>query len=174
MRHVVIREKLFADDAALVTHTMQRLMYRLSHTCKEYGLTISIKKTKVMDQGIVSPPSINIDNVTLDAVDRFTYLSSTIDSNLSLDADINIRIAEAAAVMPKLNRRVWQNNNLTQMTKLRVYEACVLSTLLYSSDAYTRQEKKLNSFHLLRRILDITWQDKRYWSVLPASALYRC
>ena len=27
-----------------------------------------------MGQGIVAPPSINIDNVTLDAVDSFTYL----------------------------------------------------------------------------------------------------
>ena len=116
VRHVVIREMLFADDAALVTHTMedlQQLMDRLSHDCKEFGLTISIKKTKVMGQGIVSPPSINIDNVTLDAVDRFTYLGSAIDSNLSLDAEINIRVAKAAAVMSKLNRRVWQNNNLT-------------------------------------------------------------
>ena len=161
MRYVVIREKLFADDAALVTHTMQRLMYRLAHACKDFGLTISIKKTKVTGQGIVSPPSINIDNATLDAVDRFTYLSSTTDSNLSLDAEINICIAKAAGIMSKLNRRVWQNNNLTQMTKLRVYQACVLSTLLYSSEAWTtctRQEKKLNSFHLrcLRRILDIT------------------
>ena len=131
----------------------------------EFGLTISIKKTKVMGQGIVSPPSINIDNVTLDAVDRLTYLGSTIDSNLSLDAEINIRIAKAAAVMPKLNRRVWQNNNLTQMMKLHVYQACVLSTLLYSSEAwttYTRQEKTVNSFHIrcLRRILDNSWQDK--------------
>ena len=118
-----------------------------------------------MGQGIVSPASINIDNVTLDAVDSFTYLGSTIESNLSLDAEINTRIAKAAAVMSKLNRRVWQNNNLTQMTKLCVYQACVLSTLLYSSEAwttYTRQEKKLNSFHLrcLRCILDISWQDK--------------
>ena len=116
-----------------------------------------------MGQGIVSPPSINIDNVTLDAVDRFTYLGSTIDSNISLDVEINIGVANAAAVMSKLNRRVWQNNSLTQMTKLHVYQACVLSTL--SSEAwttYTRQEKKLNSFHLrcLRRILDISWQDK--------------
>ena len=81
-----------------------------------------------MGQGIVSPPSINIDNVTLDAVDSFTYLGSTIESNLSLDAEINTRIAKAAAVISKLNRRVWQNNNLTQMTKLCVYQACVLST----------------------------------------------
>ena len=42
-RHVVIREMLFADDAALVTHTMedlQQLIDRLSHACKEFGLTI--------------------------------------------------------------------------------------------------------------------------------------
>ena len=58
-----------------------------------------------MGQGIVLPSSINIDNVTLDAVDRFTYLGSTIDSNQSLDAEINIRIAKADAVMSKLNRR---------------------------------------------------------------------
>ena len=48
-----------------------------------------------MGQGIVSPPSINIDIVTLDAVDSFTYLGSTIDSNLSLDGEINTRIAKA-------------------------------------------------------------------------------
>ena len=100
---------------------LQQLIDRLSHACKEIGLTISIKKTKVMGQGIFSPPSINIDNVTLDAVDSFTYLGSTIDSNLSLDAEINTRIAKTAAFMSKLNRRVWQNNNLTQMTKLCVY-----------------------------------------------------
>ena len=74
-------------------------------------------------------------------------------------------MTQAATVMSKLNRRVWQNNNLTQMTKLCVYQACVLSTLLHSSEAwttYTRQEKKLKSFHLRcqRRILDIFWQNK--------------
>ena len=116
-----------ADDAALVTHTMeylQQLIDTLSHACKEFGLTISIKKTNVMGQGIVSPPSINIHNVTLDAVDSLTYLGSTIDSNISLDAEINTRIAKAAAVMSKLNRRVWQNNNLTQMTKLCLPGMC--------------------------------------------------
>ena len=48
---------------------------------------------------------------------------------------------------------------------MRVYRACVLSTLLYSSETWTTyaaQEKRLNSFHLrcLRRILSIRWQDK--------------
>ena len=37
------------------------------------------------------PPSINIDNVTLEVADSFRYLGSTITSNISLDAEINIQ-----------------------------------------------------------------------------------
>ena len=67
--------------------------------------------------------------------------------------------------MARLNQRVWNNSSLTVKTKLLVYQACVLSTLLYSSEAWTTyaiHEKRLNSFHLkcLRRILHIKWQDK--------------
>ena len=48
---------------------------------------------------------------------------------------------------------------------MAVYNACVVSTLLYGSETWTtyaRQERRLNSFHLrsLRRILGISWQDK--------------
>ena len=87
----------------------------------------------------------NIDNVTLEVVDSFTYLGSTITNNVSLDAEINILIAKAAAIMSKLNRRVWSNDNLTKNTKLHVYQACVHSTLLYSSESWTmyaREETK--------------------------------
>ena len=50
-------------------------------------------------------------------------------------------------------------------TKMQVYKACVLSTLLYSSESWTSyaaQERRLNTFHLhcLRRILGIKWQDR--------------
>ena len=44
-----------------------------------------------MGQDDTAPPSINIDNVSLDVVDQFIYLGSTITSNLSLDAEINMR-----------------------------------------------------------------------------------
>ena len=150
---------LFTDDSALATHTaltthtkedLQQLMDRLFHA---------------MGQDIGMLPSVNIDNVTFEVVDSFTYLGSTVTSNLSLDAEINTRIAHAATIMSKLNRRVWSNNSPTENTKLHVYHACVLGTLFYSSETrttYARQEKKLNSFHLrcLRRILGISWQDR--------------
>ena len=67
--------------------------------------------------------------------------------------------------MSRLSTRVWENTNLTTNTKIAVYNACVLSTLLYGSEtwtAYARRERRLNSFHLrcLRRILGISWQDR--------------
>ena len=54
---------------------------------------------------------------------------------------------------------------MTMNTRLKVYQACVTSILLYGSETWTpyaRQEAKLNSFHLrcLRQILGITWQDR--------------
>ena len=62
---------------------LQQLMDILSHACKGFALTISIMKSKVMGQGIVSPPSINIDSVTLDAVDIFTYSLSRLNNRQS-------------------------------------------------------------------------------------------
>ena len=117
-----------------------------------------------MSQGTESPPSIHIGDYDLNLVSHFQYLGSTISSNLSLEPEISARIAKAAGTMSKLQKRVWVNNNLTNNTKMQVYRACVLSTLLYSSEAwttYSTQENRLNSFHLrcLRRILGIHLQD---------------
>lgn len=50
---------------------------------------------------------------------------------------------------------------LTISTKMKVYQANVLSTLLYGSETctmYIWQERRLNSF--LLRILGITWQNR--------------
>lgn len=168
VRPFTIRDMLFADDAALATHTeehLQILLNRFSQACQDFNLTISLNKTKTMGQGTTSPPSITISNYTLEAVSSFTYLGSTITSNLSLDAEVSSRIGKAASTFGKLTSRVWENSKLTIHTKVRVYRACVVSTLLYGSEAWTpyaHHERRLNSFHLrcLRRILGVTWQDR--------------
>jgi len=61
--------------------------------------------------------------------------------------------------------RVWKNRHLSILTKVRVYEACVLSILLYGSETwatYRCQESKLSAFHTrsLRYILGKSWKDK--------------
>ena len=84
---------LIPDEVALATHTdedLRKVMDIFSHACREFELIISIKKTNVMGQDVIAPPSVNVDNVTLDVVDQFIYLGSTITSNLTLDAEIHM------------------------------------------------------------------------------------
>ena len=93
------------------------------------------------------------------------YLGSTISDTLSLDAELRKRIGKAATTMTRLTKKAWNNSKLTEHTKIQIYRACVVSTLLYGSESWTLragQERKLNAFHMrsLRRILNINWQDK--------------
>ena len=168
VRKVLIRDMLFADNAAVVTHTqkeLQSLIDCFSQACKDFGLTISLKKTIVLGQNTEAPPVITIDDYELDAVSQFTYLGSTITDNLSLEAEIDKRIGKAASTLARLPARVWSSPKLSVKTKMAVYISCVISTLLYGSETWTiyaGQERRLNSFHLrsIRRILVISWQDK--------------
>ena len=77
---------LFADDAAVTTHTqqeLQALIDRFSQACKGFRLTISLKKTYVLGQ----------DTTELQAI---TYLGSAITNSLSLDTEMDKRIGKAA------------------------------------------------------------------------------
>ena len=61
---------------------MQHELDRFSSACDNFGLTISTSKTEVMHQTAqVKPyhePCITVKGLKLQAVDRFTYLGSTL------------------------------------------------------------------------------------------------
>ena len=115
---------LFADDAALAAHSedaLNQLITCFSDACLEFNLTISLKKTEVMGQDVSAVPEIKIGDHTLGVTDAFTYLGSTITSNLLLEAEITTRIAKAASCMARLSKRVWENKRLTTRIKAQVY-----------------------------------------------------
>lgn len=61
VRKIMIREILFADDAALVSHSqagLQRLVSCLADACREFGLTISLKKRSWVRTSVMPPTSI--------------------------------------------------------------------------------------------------------------------
>ena len=81
---------LFADDVAIAAHSpsqLQSLMDRFANACTDFGLIISLKKTKVLAQAI-SSPKITIKNYELEVVEYFIYLGSTITSKLSLEKGV--------------------------------------------------------------------------------------
>lgn len=78
---VLVRELLFADDAALFSHSasgLQRLLNKFSAACSEFAMVISTKKTVVMRQDDPSPIMVN--GQKLESVENSAYLDSTINS----------------------------------------------------------------------------------------------
>ena len=104
VKTVLVRDILFDDDAALETHSeiaMQRLINKFASAYENFDLTISPKKTNVSAQDVSQAPEIKIGNHTLDVVDEFTYLGSTISIDVSLDSEISRRIGKATGIMSK-------------------------------------------------------------------------
>ena len=167
-RRFLVRELLFADDAALVSHSahgLQRLLTRFAEACDEFALVISTRKTVVMHQNGGIPVDISLSGNTITEVDSFCYLGAVAARDTSLEKEVQTRIGKAATTFSRLRSRAWANGFLTDRTKGRIYRSCVLSVLLYGSEtwpSYMRQERKLNAFHMrcLRQIIGVTWRDK--------------
>jgi len=170
--HSLVRDFLFADDCALAAHSeadLQDLANHLSSAAKSFGLTISLKKTEVLCQPapntMLLEPSIFIDGAKLNNVDSFTYLGSTVTSSCSMDKEVSTRIAKASASFGRLWSRLWSVSGIKVETKLSVYRAVVITTLLYGCETWTlyrRQVKSLDQFHIrcLRKIMRISWEDR--------------
>ena len=72
--------------------------------------------------------------------------SLIIDSG-RLDVDAEKRIANASKAFGALRQAVFDNSNLSIVTKRQVYRACVLSMLLYSSKYWVLLKRHLNKLN---------------------------
>lgn len=88
-----------------------------------------------MVQGVEHPPEIAVSNNKLEVVNEFAYLGSTVSDDLSLDTEINRPNQRPASTFASLIKRVWENSKLTIHTKVALYRACILNTLLCGSES---------------------------------------
>ena len=110
-------------------------------------------------------PAITVKSQKLQVVDNFTCLGSTLSRVVHIDDEVNARIAKSSAVFGRLRGSVWDRSGIKLDTKLKVYKAVVLLTLLYACETWTvyqRHAKRLNNFHTscLRKFLKIKRQDR--------------
>ena len=109
----LITELLFADDCAPLAHTeeaSQHIVNRFSDAAKNFGLTISLKKTEVLYQPAphvaYSPPHISIDGTNLTTVEQFMYLRSVISSDATVSKDLDNCLSKAGSFFGRLSKRV--------------------------------------------------------------------
>ena len=153
----------FADDLALVSHTLhiQEKTSCVNRFAQQIGLNISLKKTKVMTLNTQNPPPIQINGINIPTTEEFSYLGSIVRYDGGTGNDIKSRLNKARNTFRMMNN-VWKSTKYSINTKLKLYQSCVLSTLLYSSECWRMTEKdlsKISAFHtrILRIIIRIFW-----------------
>ena len=92
---------------------------------------------------------ITVEGGMVEHVEHFQYLGSLISENGQIDAEIDRRIAGASRAFGALNRAVFRDRNLSVNTKRLVYQACVMSVLLYDSECWTPLKRHLEEAQLL-------------------------
>ena len=155
----------FADDLALIDTSITNLQLTtnaLENIASSLGLKISTTKTKLMSIG-EDAGSLKCNDEDLEIVDKFTYLGSCIDKFGLAESDVNIRIGKAGVVFKKLSK-FWSSRALSTNTKVRLFNAVILPTALYSCENWRSTkgiEKRLDVFQqrCLRRILGISYRD---------------
>ena len=142
----------FADDLALLSHThqhMQEKTCRLSKFGHQVGLQISKRKTEVMTLNVNAPAPVFLDDYVLPSTETFTYLCSVVRQDGCTNEDIHSRLSKARNAFRSLNA-VWRSLQYSIKPRLKLYQSCILSTLLYGSECWWMTEhvlSNLSSFH---------------------------
>ena len=131
----MLDEFIFADDMAKGGPTkmkMQKGVDQVSNSCDSYDLAISIKKTEAVYQPAPGKPYK--EPFTVQVVDKFTYLGSTLSRVVHIDDEVSVRIAKASAAFGRLCGSIWDRSEIRLDTKLKVHRFVVLPKLLYACE----------------------------------------
>ena len=120
---------------------MQRMVVLFAEACANFSLTITIKKTEVQFQSAPAEPYvesvITINGQKLNVTEKFPYLGSVMSDSATIDDEINLRVSRASSSFGRMREKVWKRRGLSFETKLQVYRAVVLSSLLYGSESWS-------------------------------------
>ena len=106
---------------------------------------------------------VTVGGVNLECVKEFVYLGSLITADNNCRKEIRRRIGIANGAFGSLHK-LWKSKNVSMLVKLRVLDACVMSTLLYACESWTLLKadvQRLNAFEMkcYRRMLGIKWTE---------------
>ena len=186
---VSIQDLEYTDDMTLVSDSMdvlEEVLRTLHTTCSGMRLSICCKTSKILavcpnNSSSMQPRAVQLcsDEVPVAVVEDFEYLGCTISHDCSLDQEISKRISKASQTFRSLYRVLWCQKRLKTKTKLRLFQAIVLSTLLYGSETWAplaKHTKRLQAFIMdcLRVVLGVTrWDKMRNTQLLSLGGLDR-
>jgi hypothetical protein len=148
---------LYADDTSLVATSYDDLcdmIKVLDDTMCEWGLTISIIKTKIVvfgDDETDTRDPMMLRGEEVNVVNEFKYLGSVFTSDGSDVSDVKARIAKAWASFHGLKRSVWRQRGFSLDTKIRVYKTFVLPIFLYGCESWVLTDTEEEMLEVAQR-----------------------
>lgn len=160
----------YADDTAILAESiedLQRMLDKVNEQSTQMGLTINIKKTKLLvtSKLDVGPINLQLNGVNISQVDHFKYLGSWINKDLDPDEEIKYRIQLARNSFLKC-RTILSNKHLKLSTRVKFLKCYVWSVLMYGCETWilkTATMNRIEAFELwcYRRILKIPWTQRK-------------
>ena len=136
--------------ALMLTDTMRCIdVMSVTYLCA--GHIINTTKTEILSTSSPDAPTFSISGNQLKNSENFTYQGSNISFSGDLKNQIQRRINLASSAFGRLSKRVFGNQDLTIHTKIAVYNADIISTILYGCETwvpYRHHIRLLESFHI--------------------------
>ena len=128
----------YADDIAILANTpnqAETLLHSLERAAAGIGFHVYAHKTEYMCYNQTGDIS-TLDGTSLELVDKFTYLRSSVSST---EKDIDTRLTKAWTAIDKLSI-IWISD-LTDKMKCNFFQVAVVSILLYRCTTWTLTER---------------------------------
>jgi hypothetical protein len=157
----LVSELVYADDTMLMdvdANALQSFMDCIAKVGREYGLQLNFSKVEAMPvrtEASLRQP----DGIAVKTKAQIQYLGCTLSNDGRHTSDLGRRLGLAMADFESL-RRVWSHSSLRIKRKLQIFQACVVTRLLYGMTASwpnKAERRRLDGFQArcLRRILKI-------------------
>jgi hypothetical protein len=140
---------LFSDNAESLTLATQEVHTKM----KQWAMQVGVKKSKILvvsKSMDVPQPTIVLDGEQMEVVDKFPYLGSMFTHDNNLDTEISYRISRAAMAFASLRSTLWGDRRISLHTKVRIFNAVVMSTLLYGSESWAALDSHVHRLEVFQ------------------------
>ena len=129
---VVIPDLVYADDTVLLGSSAVEVQKYLDHITavgRSYGLELNFLKT-ILLRVRGEYDIYGADGKPLQVKSQAVFLGGLLSTDGSVGAELSRRIGEGRDCFHTL-ARVWRHANISKTRKMQIFEACIVSKILY-------------------------------------------
>ena len=135
------------DDTVIMATSRENITKKINlliQFCKKYGMVVNESKTKLMviNGTMHDKHSIITNSLIIKHCDTYIYLGSPFTSDGSMSSAVKAHVQEKMSHFHKFIAFLDKNFDLPFVIKKRVFDACLLSAMLYGCESWLNGDLK--------------------------------